>query len=117
MSSDREGRAPAPCLARLAPLDTEPVAQQNPNLKDRANAYCTEAALKRVAHRRTERGPTFAGELARMAGLRVVRFAVPARQYPAIQRAKLRFGTVAVAALLACLCREVLKLCPTAAVR
>jgi len=76
-----------------------------------------EVDLRRVARCRTDRGPTFAGELARRAGLRVVRFAVPAREYPPIQRAKLRFGTVAVAALLARLCREVLKLCRTAEAR
>jgi hypothetical protein len=64
-----------------------------------------------------EHAPTFGGELARLGKLRMVRFAVPAREYPAIRRAKLRFGTVAVAALLACMCREVLRLCPIAGAR
>ena len=41
--------------------------------------------------------PTFAGLLARRAGLRQVRFAVPARDYVPIAKAKRRFGTVAVA--------------------
>ena len=58
--------------------------------------------------------PTFAGLLARKAGLRQVRFAVPKRDYAAIAKAKGIFGTVAVASLLARLCREVLRLCPTA---
>ena len=64
---------------------------------------------------RTPDEPTFAGLLARRAGLRQVRFAVPVRDYAPIARAKRRFGTVAVARLLARLCREVLTLCPTAA--
>lgn len=64
-----------------------------------------------------KRGRTFAGELARRSGLSIVRFAVPAREYPAIQRAKGRFGTVAVARLVARFCREVLRLCRTAAPR
>ena len=40
--------------------------------------------------------------------------AVRAWDYPAIARAKRRFGTVAVAGLLARLCREVLRLCHAA---
>lgn len=66
---------------------------------------------------RTHDEPTFAGLLARRAGLRQVRFAVPDRDYPPIAKAKRRFGTVAVARLLARLCREALRLCPSAAHR
>jgi hypothetical protein len=54
---------------------------------------------------------TFAGELARRAGLRMVRFAVPTRDYEPIAKAKLRFGSAAVARLLTRLCRQVLSLC------
>lgn len=61
--------------------------------------------------------PTFAGLLARRAGLRQVCFAVPDRDYAPIAQAKRRFGTVAVARLLSRLCREMLKLCPTVARR
>jgi hypothetical protein len=59
--------------------------------------------------------PTFAGLLARRAGLRQVRFAVPVRDYPPIARAKRIFGTVAVTRLLARLCRGILELCPPSA--
>jgi hypothetical protein len=72
--------------------------------------------LKRRGFHPTERGPTFAGELARRVGVRHVRFAVRVRDFPPIQRAKLRFGTVAVAALLACVCRAILR-CPGVALR
>ena len=70
-----------------------------------------------TSSKRTPAGPTFAGLLARRAGLRQVRFAVPDRDYTPIARAKRIFGTVAVARLLSRLCREMLKLCPTAARR
>jgi hypothetical protein len=71
--------------------------------------------LKRTTQKHAAAPHTFAGALARRTGLRQVRFAVPARDYPPVARAKLRFGTVAVARLLACLCRQVLTLCRTAA--
>ena len=64
--------------------------------------------------KKVERPRTFAGELARRTGLRMVRFAVTDREFGPISRAKHRFGTVAVARLLARLCREVLGLCRAA---
>ena len=72
----------------------------------------TEAApLKRRPTKANKRPESFAAALEERTGLRQVGFAVPARDYPSIDQAKRRFGTVAVARLLARLCREVLRLC------
>ncbi len=60
---------------------------------------------------------TFASELARVSGLRQVRFAVPAADYPVIDSAKRRFGAAGVTRLFARLLRELVRLCPRAGVR
>jgi hypothetical protein len=68
-------------------------------------------------HRRSAPPVTFASELARVAGLRQVRFAIPAADYPVIDRAKRRFGAVGVTRLFARLLRELVRLCPRAGAR
>lgn len=73
------------------------------------------AALKPKTRKHATPPDTFASAVARRTGLKQVRFAVPARDYPPVARAKRRFGTVAVARLLGLLCRQVLTLCRTAA--